>query len=131
MLPRRQAIAGDRIVRGLGRGGDVNRLDVGLLEQLLVIRGGGARFRLLLDFFETGRIGLREMHPFPQRMAGEGLRADPAAPAGADDGDFDRFHVSVLFLLPVALADAPWRRRRSPCTDRRCAWRSASPWCRS
>jgi hypothetical protein len=25
-------------------------------------------------------------------MHGEGLRADTAAPAGADDGDFDRFH---------------------------------------
>ena len=98
MLAGDEAIARHREVRGFRRGGDIHRVDLGDAEQLAIIGHCGAGIGRLRHFRQALRKDLRQMQVFHQRVRGARLRANAAAPAGADDADIDLLHCASLLL---------------------------------
>ena len=86
-------------MRGLRGGRDVDRVDVGDVEQLVVVRGGRPRARRPDHLLQPLRPDLRDVQAPDQRMRGARLRADAAAPTRADDADANLLHGSLLLRV--------------------------------
>src|SRR5215470_7799514 len=99
MLAGSEAVARDREMRLLGRGADINHRDRRVLDDVLVVERGGRRLGERLDLGQTVRADLADMQLVDQRRARERLGADTAAPAGADDRDFNLFHLASLMVM--------------------------------
>src|SRR6266436_1269133 len=96
-----EEVARHRIMRALGRGGNVDRLQVGFRDQVLVILCRHAGAGLPRDLGEPLRAHLGDVQRLNQRMRGEGLGADAAAPAGSNHCHSDRFHGLTLMLASL------------------------------
>src|SRR5207253_10680200 len=96
-----EEVARHRIVRALGRGGNVHRLEVGFRDQVLVVLRRHAGARLACDLGEPLRPYFRDVEGPDERMRGEGLGADAAAPAGSYHCHSDRFHGLTLMLASL------------------------------
>ena len=107
MLARAQAVAGDGEVRVLGRGGDVNDVDCGVLDDVAVVWRGGGGVGELVDLRQAIGPDFAHVQPIDQRRTRKRLRADAAAPAGADHRHLDLTH---RLFLPCAAAITPQSR---------------------
>src|SRR5579862_260959 len=79
-------------MRGLGRGGNHDRVNGRIFEQTAIIRRGSDRVGLRRDFFQPFFPDLRDMQFAHKRARGTGLRAYTTAPPRADDSDAYFFH---------------------------------------
>src|SRR5215467_1424028 len=99
MLAGSEAVARDREMRLLGRGADIDHRDRRVLDDVLIIERGGRRLGERFDLGQTIGADLADMQLVDQRRARERLGADTAAPAGADDRDFNLFHLGSLMVM--------------------------------
>src|SRR5262249_49763296 len=92
VLAREQALLRHRMVGGLGRGADQDRVEIARPEELAGVGGGGGRARPGGDGFGPRPVDLGEVEISNQGGSPARLGPDRAAPAGADDADVDRLH---------------------------------------
>ena len=109
MLAGGEKIARHREMRVLGRGGDVDRIDVVPFDKLLVVRDRGRRAGLARHFLKPLRPDFGQVQALDQWMRGAGLGADSAAPARANDCHADLLH-NVCFLPPTIIREAACAR---------------------
>ena len=86
VLARKQALARDGVVGGLGRGRNQDGVDGGDFQQIAIVGRRRARIRLLRDFREPLGPRFRDVQLVDEGIGRARLGADAAAPAGADDG---------------------------------------------
>src|SRR5581483_2511098 len=101
VLARHQALPRHGEVRVLGSGGDVDRLDLLQLQELVVVLGRALRAGFLPHLLQPRGVDVGDVQRADERMPGERLGADAAAPARADHGDFDGFHWLTLMLASL------------------------------
>ncbi len=92
VLARLEAIARDRIVRTLRCGRDVDDLDLGIGDDVLVVERGGDGVGQCLYFGETLGLDFADMQAVYQGGFGERFRPDATAPTGANNCNFDLSH---------------------------------------
>ncbi len=98
MFPGPQAIARDRKVRVLRRGADIDRADVCIAHDILVVERCACRIGEGLDLGQAVRADLADMELPAQRRARQRFGADAAAPAGADHCGFGSVHWVLLSI---------------------------------
>ena len=87
-----EAVARDRVMVLLRRGADIDHGNVRVLDDVVVVERGGRGPRQRLDLGQPVGADFADMQLVDQRRARERLRADAAAPAGADHCHFDSLH---------------------------------------
>ena len=102
VLAGSERVARHRKVQHFGRRRDHHRVDRIVMQDLLIIGGGGLRAGGFGHFSQPLGARFREMQALHQRVSGAGLGADAAAPAGADDADVDLLQREVpLAWMPT------------------------------
>ena len=96
VLARGEEVARHRKVHVFGGGGNVDRVDLGIPHQILVVPGSAFRVALLRDFGKPLGPVLGQVQALHQRMRGAGFRANSAAPARTNHCHCDLTHRILL-----------------------------------
>src|SRR6266852_1635092 len=90
LLPSEQAVARERIMGLLGRGGHDDGIDVRTAQEFAIVDRGATGARLLGHLLEPVTVNLAEVQALDQGMSGTPPGPEPANPAHADDAHVDR-----------------------------------------